>query len=132
MRKKRIVIIILCVLLLTVAALTLSRGLEMRPELAAVGNAGGAQTENESPEGEKPVPLEIIVESPEGEETELPEDEDPEGVELLDEVSEGEELETEEEEPQWGDEPADAEVLVDAEPSPSVTEEESGEDPGIL
>ena len=42
MRKKWIVIIVICVLLLAVAGLTFSRGLEMKPELAAVGNAGGA------------------------------------------------------------------------------------------
>ena len=42
MRKKRIIIIIICVLLLAVAALRFSRGLGMKPELAAVGQVGGA------------------------------------------------------------------------------------------
>ena len=76
MRKKWIVIIVICVLLLAVAGLTFSRGLEMKPELAAVGNMGGAAPAGESG-GEEPVPLwggeleteeaelpEIIVESP--------------------------------------------------------------------
>ena len=42
MRKKWIIIIVLCVLLLAVAALRFSRGLGMKPELAAVGYTGGA------------------------------------------------------------------------------------------
>ena len=53
MRKKWIVIIVICVLLLAVAGLTFSRGLEMKPELAAVGNMGGAAPAGESG-GEEP------------------------------------------------------------------------------
>ena len=86
MRKKRIIIIVICVLLLAVAALTCYRGLEMRPELAAVGNAGGIMEEAELPEAEEPVDEEPVDEEPEllvGGETELTEDEDSGGVELL-------------------------------------------------
>ena len=53
MRKKWIVIIVICVLLLAVVGLTFSRGLEMKPELAAVGQVGGA-----APAGEPEPPEE--------------------------------------------------------------------------
>ena len=53
MRKKWIIIIIICVLLLAVTALTVYRGLKMDPELAAVGNMGGA-----APAGEPEPPEE--------------------------------------------------------------------------
>ena len=53
MRKKWIVIIVICVLLLAVTGLTFYRGSKMDPELAAVGYTGGAQTENESPVDEE-------------------------------------------------------------------------------
>ena len=52
MRKKRIIIIIICVFLLAVTALTFSRGLKMDPELAAVGNMGGAAPAEDAGESE--------------------------------------------------------------------------------
>ena len=50
MRKKRIIIIIICVFLLTVTALTVYRGLKMDPELAAVAYMGGAAPAGEPEE----------------------------------------------------------------------------------